>query len=61
MLPQGDNTMAFLFDIHGTDRERSPEPPHHFIELLVGTDQANSRKALTDAEFSAAKSQLLGL
>jgi hypothetical protein len=51
MLPQGDNTMAFLFDIHGTDRERSPEPPHHFIELLVGTDQANSRKALTDAEF----------
>jgi hypothetical protein len=51
MLPQGDNSMAFLFDIHGTDREKSPESPHPFIELLVGTDQTDSRKALTDADF----------
>jgi hypothetical protein len=49
MLPQGDNSKAFLFDIHGTDREKSPDDD--FIELLVGTDQTNSRKALTDAEF----------
>jgi hypothetical protein len=53
ILPQGDNSMAFLFDIHGTDQEKSPEHEHprRFIELLVGTDQTNSRKALTDADF----------
>ncbi|MGC2427895.1 MAG: hypothetical protein WA421_12740 [Nitrososphaeraceae archaeon] len=49
MLPQGDNSMAFLFDIHGTDREKSPDDD--FIELIVGTDQTNSRKALTDDDF----------
>ena len=51
MLPQGDNSMAFLFDIHGTGLEKSPEPESNFIELLVGTDQTNSRRALTDADF----------
>jgi hypothetical protein len=35
MLPQGDNSMAFLFDIHGTGLEKSPEAKSNFIELLV--------------------------
>ena len=37
MLPQGDNSLAFLFDIHGTDEERDPND--HFIEVIIGTDQ----------------------
>jgi hypothetical protein len=49
MLPQGDNSLAFLFDIHGTDEERDPND--HFIEVLIGTDQTRSRQALTDDYF----------
>lgn len=49
MLPEDDNSKAFLFDIHGTGEEKSPNG--HFIELLVGTDQTRSRKALADTDF----------
>ena len=49
MLPQGDNSLAFLFDIHGTDEERDPND--HFIEVIIGTDQTRSRQAVTDDYF----------
>lgn len=49
MLSQDDNSLAFLFDIHGTDEERYPND--RFIELLIGTDQTRSRQALTDDYF----------
>ena len=51
MLPQDndDSGLAFLFDIHGTNEEQSPEPEGQakHIEVLVGTDQTRSRQALT--------------
>jgi hypothetical protein len=51
MLPQDNNEseIAFLFDIHGTNEEQSPEPEGQakYIEVLVGTDQLRSRQALT--------------
>jgi hypothetical protein len=49
MLPGDDKSMAFLFDIHGTTLEKSPEPEHKstFIEVIFGTDQRRSREALT--------------
>ena len=49
MLPEGNTGLAFLFDIHGTDEEKSPEPEpeSNFIEVLIGTDQGHSRQALT--------------
>jgi hypothetical protein len=49
MLPQDEDNLAFLFDIHGTDQERDPND--HFIEVIIGTDQTRSRKALTDDYF----------
>ncbi len=49
MLHQGNNSLAFLFDIHGTDDERAPNG--HFIDAIVGTDQTRSRQALTDDYF----------
>jgi hypothetical protein len=53
MLPQDDNSIAFLFDIHGTDKEKSPDIDHerNFIELLIGTDQTLSRQALPDPGY----------
>jgi hypothetical protein len=50
MLPGGDTSLAFLFDIHGTDDDKSPpdiDREVNFIELLIGTDQTRSRQALT--------------
>lgn len=41
--------MAFLFDIHGTDDEKTPNG--QYIEVIIGTDQTRSRQALTDDYF----------
>jgi hypothetical protein len=52
MLPDDDKGLAFLFDIHGTGEEKSPttDPERNFIEVLIGTDQARSRQALTERD-----------
>ena len=44
MLPQNENGIAFLFDIHGTD---NVEVNGNFIEVIIGTDKGNSRQSLT--------------
>lgn len=49
MLPPDSNSLAFLFDIHGTDDEKAPNG--HCIEVIIGTDQTRSRQALTDDFF----------
>ena len=43
MLPQNSNDMAFLFDIHGTDRL---DVNGDFIEVIIGTDEGHSIQAL---------------
>lgn len=45
MLPQNENGIAFLFDIHGTD---NVEVKGNFIEVIIGTDKGNSRQSLTE-------------
>ena len=45
ILPQNENGIAFLFDIHGTD---NLEVKGNFIEVIIGTDKGNSRQPLTE-------------
>jgi hypothetical protein len=51
MLPQRDTSLAFLFDIHGTGREKSPSG--RYIEAIIGTDQGHSIEALTRVDPNA--------
>lgn len=51
MLPQGDTSLAFLFDIHGTREEKSPDG--RFIETIIGTDRGHSIEALTEVDPNA--------
>ena len=53
MLPEGDTSLAFLFDIHGTERETSPQG--RFIEAIIGTDEGRSIQALTERDLNAFK------
>jgi hypothetical protein len=53
MLPDGDTSLAFLFDIHGTGREKSPQG--RFIEAIIGTDEGRSIEALTERDPMAFK------
>lgn len=50
MLPQNSNDMAFLFDIHGTERLKVNDD---FIEVIIGTDEGRSIQALTDVDPDA--------
>jgi N-formylglutamate amidohydrolase len=45
MLPQNENGIAFLFDIHGTEKV---EVNDNFIEVIIGTDEGCSRQSLTE-------------
>jgi len=47
MLPQNENGIAFLFDIHGTEKV---EVKGNFIEVIVGTDKGHSRQSLTEID-----------
>ena len=45
MLPLNENGIAFLFDIHGTEKVKVND---NFIEVIIGTDEGRSRQSLTD-------------
>jgi hypothetical protein len=51
MIPEGDTSLAFLFDIHGTGRKKSPSG--HDIEAIIGTDKGHSIEALTERDPNA--------
>jgi N-formylglutamate amidohydrolase len=49
MYPENENGLAFLFDIHGTGRESVQVGGQTFsFDVLIGTDEQRSIKALTD-------------
>jgi N-formylglutamate amidohydrolase len=49
MFPENENGLAFLFDIHGTGREFIEAGGQTFtFDVLIGTDEQRSIKALTD-------------
>ena len=50
MIPQNNIDMAFLFDIHGTERL---EVNGDFIEVIIGTDEGRSIQGLTDVDPDA--------
>jgi hypothetical protein len=50
MLPQNEDGMAFLFDIHGTELKKVQG---RFIEVIIGTDEGNSIQALTEVDPNA--------
>jgi N-formylglutamate amidohydrolase len=50
MLPYNSNDIAFLFDIHGTERLKVNGD---FIEVIIGTDEGRSIQALTDVDPNA--------
>ena len=45
MLPLNENGIAFLFDIHGTEKVKVND---NFIEVIIGTDEGRSRQSLTE-------------
>lgn len=51
MYPENENGLAFLFDIHGTGHESVQVGGQTYtFEVLVGTDEQRSIKALTDID-----------
>ncbi|HEY7572318.1 MAG TPA: hypothetical protein VH796_13205 [Nitrososphaeraceae archaeon] len=51
MLPENENGLAFLFDIHGTGREEIEIGDQVYpFEVLIGTDQQCSIRALTQID-----------
>jgi len=54
MLPENENGLAFLFDIHGTGLESVQVGGQTFpFEVLIGTDEQKSIKALTEVDPDA--------
>ena len=54
MVPKKGNSLAFLFDIHGTDRESIQVGDQNFpFQVLIGTDKRKSIQALTDIDPNA--------
>lgn len=54
MVPEKGNSLAFLFDIHGTDRESVQVGDQNFpFQVLIGTDEQRSIQALTEIDSNA--------
>jgi hypothetical protein len=51
MLPQNENGIAFLFDIHGT--ARVDDDHGNFFEAIIGTDEGRSIQALNAVDPKA--------
>lgn len=51
MYPENESSLAFLFDIHGTGHESVQVGGQTYtFEVLIGTDEQRSIKALTDID-----------
>jgi len=54
MVPENRNSLAFLFDIHGTDLESIQVGDQNYpFHVLIGTDEQRSIKALMDVDSNA--------
>ncbi len=54
MVPENRNSLAFLFDIHGTARESIQVGDQNFpFQVLIGTDEQRSIQALTEIDSHA--------
>ena len=54
MVPENGNSLAFLFDIHGTDRKSIQVEGQNFpFQVLIGTDEQRSIQALTQIDSQA--------